>query len=411
MSNSLAIAAVTATLRNLIEPGLREDVPGAVVTIRPPDKARNGNASINQINLFLYHTQPNAALRNMDMLGLKPGETGQPPLALNLYYLLTAYGQNDDSAEPLSHRLLGRAMSILHDHPLLGSEEIQTALSGNDLYRQVELVRITLQPLSLEELSKLWTTFQTQYRLSVAYQVAVILIESLRAARTPLPVLTRGRDDRGILSLTDLVSPFPEIKSVVPPNSQPSVRLGEILTIKGNRLDGAALVFFSHPLLPSPIELPPLPDGDSEQITVQLPDPAVDPTASVRWLCGSYTVSILIRRSGEPDSTTSGVAFTLAPKLTSTLPLTASRIGGMASVSVNCVPQILPDQNVQLLLGDRPVTREARTSPTSTLIFVVDPVETGEYRIRLRVDGVDSLLANRSVIPPVFDETQKVIIS
>jgi hypothetical protein len=411
MSNFKAIAAVTATLRNLIEPGLREVVPGTVVTFRPPDKARNGSASINQVNLFLYHTQPNAALRNMDMLGLKPGETGQPPLALNLYYLLTFYGENDDSAEPLSHHLLCKAMSILHDHPVLGSDEIQTALDGNDLFKQVELVRITLQPLSLEELSKLWTTFQTQYRTSVAYQVAVVLIKSLRTARTPLPVLTRGRDDRGILSQTDLLSPFPEIKSVVPPNSQPSIRLGEILTIKGSHLDGAALVVFSHLKLP-PIKLPPLPNGNSEQITVQLPDPAVDPTATVRWLCGKYTVSILIPRSGESEFPTNGVDITLAPKITSTLPLTASRIGGMASVTVNCVPQILPDQNVQLLLGDRPVTREARTSPTGTLTFVVDPVEPGEYRIRLRVDvGIDSILVNRGVTPPVFDETQKVIIS
>ena len=82
MSNSRAIAAVTATLRHLLDRGLNAAAPGTVVTLRPPDKARDG-ASSNQVNLFLYQTVPNAAWRN-----IKPGERDQTPLALNLYYLL-----------------------------------------------------------------------------------------------------------------------------------------------------------------------------------------------------------------------------------------------------------------------------------------------------------------------------------
>jgi hypothetical protein len=31
--------------------------------------------------------------------------------------------------------------------------------------------------------------------------------------------------------------------------------------------------------------------------------------------------------------------------------------------------------------------------------------------VRLRVDGVDSLLVNRAVTPPVFDQTQKVTVT
>jgi len=46
--------------------------------------------------------------------------------------------------------------------------------------------------MSLEDVSKLWTTFQTQYRISAAYEVSVVIIESSRIVKTPLPVLTRG---------------------------------------------------------------------------------------------------------------------------------------------------------------------------------------------------------------------------
>lgn len=181
MSNSLAIAAVTATLRNLLDRGLNVSVPGTKVTTRPLDKARAHDLG-NQVNLFLYQTLPNAAWRNIDLPRTDPATTtGHPALALNLYYLLSAYGQNEDDPEPFSHRLLGEAMRLLHDHPVLDPQAIKEALAGNDLHAQAERVRITLQPLSLEEMSKLWSAFQTQYRVSVAYEVSVVLIE--RAAQ------------------------------------------------------------------------------------------------------------------------------------------------------------------------------------------------------------------------------------
>src|SRR6516225_3010750 len=108
MSNTFTIAAVTATLRHLLDQGLTTVLPGAKVTIRPPDKARE-NVTGNQINLFLYHTLPNAAWRNTGL----PVTPSASPLALNLYYLLSAYGQDEDDSDPASHRLLGQAMRIL----------------------------------------------------------------------------------------------------------------------------------------------------------------------------------------------------------------------------------------------------------------------------------------------------------
>ena len=69
MSNSLAIAAVTATLRSLLAAGLVTvtDLNDAQVTAQPLDKARDATATVNQVNLFLYLISPNAAWRNQDM--------------------------------------------------------------------------------------------------------------------------------------------------------------------------------------------------------------------------------------------------------------------------------------------------------------------------------------------------------
>ena len=97
------------------------------------------------------------------------------------------------------------------------------ALAASDLAEQVELIKITPQPMSTEEASKLWTAFQTNYRPSAAYHVSVVLIEGA-ATRSPLPVLTRGKPDpvpsreSGIISQPDLLPPFPTLQKVTPPD-------------------------------------------------------------------------------------------------------------------------------------------------------------------------------------------------
>jgi hypothetical protein len=147
MSNPLAIAAVTATLRNLLTVGISADpdLADVTVTTQPVDRARTGANTANQLNVFLYHILPSAAWRNMDMPArVRNGESGVPPLALNLYYLLTAYGRDDDARVPFSHHLLGRAMSVLGDHPLLNAAEIKASLPNNDLWSQIERIRFTL---------------------------------------------------------------------------------------------------------------------------------------------------------------------------------------------------------------------------------------------------------------------------
>ena len=71
MSNPLAIAATTLTLQAILQSAIVSDpvdtdLTDTTVTILPPDKAR-GNASANQLNLFLYQILPNAAWRNMNI--------------------------------------------------------------------------------------------------------------------------------------------------------------------------------------------------------------------------------------------------------------------------------------------------------------------------------------------------------
>jgi hypothetical protein len=397
VSNSLAIAAVTATLRNLLVAGFAGDgaVSDTAFTTQPPDKARSGTT--NQLNLFLYQTTPNAAWRNQSMPHLKPGESGVPPLPLDLHYILTAYGRGDDDV--LGHRLLGRAMSIIQDNPVLGRDELRDALPDNDLDGQPERIRITPDTLSIDDMSRLWTTFPgAAYRISAAYHVSVVLIESTRGARTPLPVLTRSTRAQG-----DLVPPFPALDSIEPPDSQPSARLGETLTLKGHHLDGDAIVVrFKHLQWADPKDLGPA-TNDGETLTVELPGPAA---ASTTWPAGFYGVSVVVT-TGADERTTNELPLSLAPTIDT---IAAVRVADEVTVSVEFTPELQARQRASLLLGSSEFPISGVTPPTGSVDVVVGDVPAAEPFVRLRIEGVDSLLVNRAVDPPEFDDTQKVTI-
>jgi hypothetical protein len=398
MSNHLAIAAVTAALQNLLFRALQGENPGVRVTAKPLDQARHGDGP-NQVNLFLYEVRHNAALRNQELPRQgRPGESAPLPLAINLHYLLTIYSQGDDGAE--SHKLLGKAMLALHDHAVLSPSEIRDALPGNDLHQQTERVRITPEPLALEEMSKLWNNAQAQYRLSVGYQVSALLIESTRPARAPLPVLTVG-----LRSQQGLVPPYPALTAINPPNQQLGVRLGETLTLSGTLLDGERVeAQFMTSRWTEPVTLTAVGISDTEA-TVTIP--AGDRTA---WPAGAYTVAAIIRK-GVQSYVTNALPVCLSPKLDSITPpsLTHDQ-NGQIILNVIFTPHVWAEQRVSLLLGEQESVAPPRNSKVPTLRFTFTDAPSGPQYVRLRVDGVDSEFINRAASPPVFDDTQRVIL-
>ena len=315
MSSALAIAATTETLRSLLEERVKSLTGNndLHVTAKPPDVAGKDNPDDvkPQLNLFLYQTAFNGAWRNLDMpRQVRPGEVGRPPLALNLHYLVTAYGL-ENGTDQLSHKVLGAAMSFLHDHPVLTRDEIVPTDTG--LRDQFELLKITPLPMSLEDLSKLWMIFQTEYRISAAYEVAVVLIDS-RAAPAPLPVLKRGKEDRGATAIAGAV---PNLREIRLPRSQPAARLGESIALLGDQLttDATKVRFMSTRGL-VPVLLEPAAGPSPGEISVAIPDAAADMS---RWAPGFYTLALVQERADTPQPLVSNeLAFALAPLITVT---------------------------------------------------------------------------------------------
>ena len=134
MSNFLAPAMVTASLREMLEDGLGNDniaVPDAIpmnpnartVSIGRPDE-QPGNNPPPQVNIFLYQVVPNAHWRNHDLPVRDPrGQLSQNPrAAIDLHYLITFFG-DEATLEP--QRLMGSVVHLLNDEPVLTPPRIQ----------------------------------------------------------------------------------------------------------------------------------------------------------------------------------------------------------------------------------------------------------------------------------------------
>jgi hypothetical protein len=177
MNDPLAIAAATEALRHILQQEIPKLDPGLSdlkVTTQPLDVARNGVMSA-QLNLFLYLVEENSARRNQALSFPKPAGMSDPAMELNLHYLVTAFGRAGSDGDAISHRVLGSAMSTLQSYPILTGAEINLALTNTDSVSQFDRIRIGLLPTSVDEMSKLWTLFQSPYRISAQYQVNIAM--------------------------------------------------------------------------------------------------------------------------------------------------------------------------------------------------------------------------------------------
>ena len=434
MSNALAIAGVSAVLKDLLDSGLIDhqvtDTLGAgvlVSSLAPDVVPINGDGAVPRLNLFLYQATPNAAWRNVDLPSRNPSghRVSNPPLALDLHYLLTAYGIAELEAEVL----LGYGMQLLHENPVLTREAIRTALNPSpisgallpsvyqalasaDLAEQVEMLKITPLTMNPEEMSRLWSALQARYRPTAAFQVSVVLIEPQAPAISPLPVLTRGRRipgserDEGVIVTPGLVLPYPTLESALAAaHTTPStLQLGDVLTVTGHHLAGTArAMVLRSDRVGVEHEVPLADSADEASLDFTVPNlPAVLPV-------GVYQFELRVLRPGDAEPRTSNpLPVALAPAITfPPIAMTRGVVNGVANVlslRIGCQPEVRVGQKVTLLMDTREAQAELFTANTSTLDFKFAdaPPAGGTPLLRLKVDGIESIVVNRGARPPVF---------
>src|SRR5262245_48125354 len=132
LTGALAIASVTAVLKDLLGNGIvKYSGPAGLgdvsLSVLPPDRMAAGGEERTQLNVFMYRVAPYTSLPKAEkgQSIWRSGANGaDPSLALELSYLLTACGAEEFQAEIL----LGCAMQLLHETPVLTPERIRAAL-------------------------------------------------------------------------------------------------------------------------------------------------------------------------------------------------------------------------------------------------------------------------------------------
>jgi hypothetical protein len=398
MSNGLAIAAVTSTLRFLLDSALQHPHPGPVgsahVTTLRPDRLTDAAVVPGPcINVFLYQVTSNSAW-NMDDLPTRDGNgslSHRPVAALDLHYLVTCHGE-DESLD--AQRLLGRAVTALAVTPVMtrdvvaaamaayGAEPETTFLREADLADQVESVKMSPAVLSLEELSKLWSVMlQTPYQLSLTYTATVVLIQADVTPRAVLPVRTRNLT-------VDAAGP-PRLAALVPDPPGAVIVVGTPLVLAGSDLTGPGTL-----IRIGPAEMPPGAGANPQELRV-----VVDDTVPA----GLHAVQVLHRSrpgpGGEPARTVAASnALPLLVRPTVTVQAVTT-----TEVTLSVHPPLFPGQRgivtLQSLPGQpepvrtvsvdlAPVPRGA--APQATVVLAHAGIPDGAWLLRIQVDGADS---------------------
>lgn len=412
MSGPLAFATVTAVLKDLLNDGLvNSDLSAIVGTVKvsalPPDRIATGAEEPSQLNVFLYQVMANQGWRNADLPSRSAGgdqRLSNPPLAVDLHYLLTAYGAQDLDAEVL----LGYAMQLLHETPVLTRSAIRKTFSVNspvsdklmpasvtdrnpaDVADQLELCRITPRYLTTDELSKLWSAMQARYRPTMAYTVSVVLMQRTAPARAALPV----REPR--LHVVPMARPV--IERVDPPSGP----VGSSVRLLGQSLRGGttSVRVGGHHVVPPPG------DTASDAVRVALPATLRAGLTSVQVV---HDVPL-----GAPPTSRPGVgvesnvaAFIVTPLVISPSPHT---LDGSGVLAIALSPDVARDQRVVVLVGESALLVPARPDagpPTSATIAVTVPASwpSGTHLLRVQVDGAMSpLTVDDTAGSPTFNQ-------
>lgn len=200
MGSYAVIAETSETLIELLRERIRGradaiDVDRNRITLASPNEIADD--SDVRLSLYLYSISKNDVMNTEPRRYDEEAESvSDPPLALDLHYLVTAYpaGSNGDlTTEAVDQqRLMGLAVQTLNDNGIVDGAEFGGRRFDTD-------VSITLQTDTTEEAMDIWfnAVGEKPYYLSVAYSVSPVLVDSRAEEEIP-PVDERdlGYEDK-----------------------------------------------------------------------------------------------------------------------------------------------------------------------------------------------------------------------
>jgi hypothetical protein len=182
----MPIQAVTEAIRDLMTATLHEATnaaPGTFsVYIGPPDADQDQDELI----LFPMRVTPSAESRNAERVrpyptAADPPRKVDPAVPLDVHYLVTAGSPRNSTARDGLRRLGYAIQAIEAASPIALPAFFQDA------------VWLSLEPLSIDELSRIWGLFPSfNCRTSFVFRASPIWIDPLRVDAAAAPVIAQG---------------------------------------------------------------------------------------------------------------------------------------------------------------------------------------------------------------------------
>ena len=152
------------------------------VSLNTPQEMTNNN--VEGLSVWLYRVMRDEHRLNIPPERINKNQVRRIPLPVRLYYLITPIVTNENDSSPETEQIvLGKVLQIFHDHPKFRGTDLQSDFEGS----AVEL-NIRLEPLSLEEITRVWDALDRSYQLSVSYEVSVVYIHSAKEPYEVSPV-------------------------------------------------------------------------------------------------------------------------------------------------------------------------------------------------------------------------------
>lgn len=362
-----------------------------------------------QLSLYLLHICQDKFQRNSPVMGSRSSMIPQQPLALDLYYLLSAYAGKDYTLE---QQAMSIALRCFYNNPI-----IKTIVQGN-AHQEFTL---SMEVDSVDELSRLWPALLTPLRLAVLYKVSVVFITpdapATRSAQpvtkidlsvfpTALPSVS-GTSRTVTFAAPDSTAVLPDIRTFeqVPA----TVAAGQSFLLQGNglnqdashrvyllTLDGTEYDVTSTWAVSGPPPAPP----SATQVVLQLPgtvgSPPNTPPAGVYQLrVGSDQASgdaTTVRSNATPFSVAARVDApdppTTAPFLTPVGELFTLNGAGFIADKTEVILNTLP---LSATSGS-PNAGEFNVDGNRTTITFKLPTSLtpGQYTVRIQVNQVES---------------------
>jgi hypothetical protein len=193
-----ALVAASQTIRDFLTARLRADTNlrtffdpafggNMVVSLNTPDEM--DRLHLHGLSLWLYRV-----VRDENLLNAPPQKSGvlqyrHTALPVRLHYLITPLVDRAQAAgSELEQIVLGKVLQSLHDHACFRGPDLQGDFQG---HAEVELF-LRLEPMALEEITRVWTALLRSYELCVSYEVSVTsirseLVEDYGAVESVLP--------------------------------------------------------------------------------------------------------------------------------------------------------------------------------------------------------------------------------